>query len=104
MNSLPLKEKIAFSLCWLIAFTLLIIGGYQFFNQSISGLELINTLAIFLMLIGTGLAPRVFFTPLKKLLSASYKQEALINIKVQQSIVLTGVVLAILCFAWDKLL
>lgn len=63
-----------------------------------------NIFAVFLILIGTGLAPRMFFTPFKKLLSASYKQEALINIKLQQSIVVTGVVLAILCFTWDKLL
>jgi hypothetical protein len=104
MNSFPLKEKIVFSLCWLVAFTFLIMGLYQFFIQSLSGLELVNVFAVFLIFIGTGLAPKMFFTPLKELLSASHKQEALINAGVQQSIVLAGVVLTILCLVSGKLL
>ncbi|WP_286235383.1 hypothetical protein [Thalassotalea sediminis] len=94
MNSLATKEKVALFSCLLIAFALLIAGAYKFLLAHISGLALLNILGVSLIFIGTGCTPKLFFTPIKQLFSSTHKQYTLINEKIQQSIVIIGLLLA----------
>lgn len=96
MNTLTLKEKTVVSIFMLVAFITLIMGCYQYYQQSLLFNELINIFAFFLIFIGLGLAPSMFFTPLKQLFSASFKPKTLIDHRIHQCIVCCGVLLALI--------
>ena len=97
MNSFTHREKIVFFVSTLVAITLL---GYGIFNLVVNELpvwEFVNVLAASLIFFGTGLSPKVFFTPLKQLFSATYKPETIINSKLQQTVLFTGILIALIC-------
>ena len=81
MSSFTHKEKIVFFVSTFFAIILL---GYGIFNLVVNELpvwEFVNVLAVSLIFLGTGLSPKVFFTPFKQLFSLTYKPETIINIK-----------------------
>lgn len=77
-------------MCWLITLLLCGSGIYKFTQESLSVLELANIIGVSLMFFGIGLAPKVFFTPIKHLFSTTYKFDTLVNDKLQQGIVIGG--------------
>ncbi len=77
-------------MCWLATLLMCGSGVYQFTQDSLSALELTNIIGVSLMFFGLGLAPKIFFTPIKQLFSTTYKLEALVNDKLQQGIVISG--------------
>lgn len=100
MNVNDEKEQTATVICFLIGGLVLATGIYDFFYYDLHIRDLINIVAVFLILIGLGLAPKTFFTPIGKLFSASYKLPTLVNSKIQQSLIISGVLLSLLCIIW----
>ncbi|MFU2508913.1 hypothetical protein [Pseudoalteromonas sp. ASV78] len=104
MDVIPIKEKIVSVVCWLIGLLFLIFGIYDFIFNDLSWLDLTNTVAVFLILVGTGLAPKMFFTPFKQIFSPAFKLQALVDPKIQQGVLFSGLILALVCIIWGRLL
>lgn len=100
MNVNDEKEQTATVICFLIGGLVLATGIYDFFYYDLHIRDLINIVAVFLILVGLGLAPKTFFTPIGKLFSASYKLPTLVNSKIQQSFIISGVLLSLVCIIW----
>lgn len=97
MNSFTHREKIVFFVFTLIAILLLGNGIFKFVANELAVWEFVNMLAVSLIFLGTGLSPKVFFTPFKQLFSVTYKPETIINSKLQQMILFTGLLIALIC-------
>lgn len=97
MNSFTHREKAVFFVCAFVAILLLGNGIINFVANEITGWEFVNVLAVSLIFIGNGLSPKLFFTPLKQLFSATYKPETIVNSKLQQTILFTGLLIALIC-------
>lgn len=100
MNVNDEKEQTATVICFLIGGLVLATGIYDFFFYDLPIRDLINIVAVFLILVGLGLAPKTFFTPIGKLFSPSYKLPTLVNAKIQQSVIFSGVLLSVVCVIW----
>ncbi|KZN31800.1 hypothetical protein N474_22645 [Pseudoalteromonas luteoviolacea CPMOR-2] len=98
------KETLATTLCITFAFLLLSTGLYDFFFNSYNFIELLNTCAVFCFLTGLGLSPKIFFTPIRQLLSASFVMEPIVSPKLQQSLFYGGLVMGFIGFATSKLI
>ncbi|CAM3689417.1 MULTISPECIES: hypothetical protein [Pseudoalteromonas] len=104
MDGTLIKEKIVLVVCWLIGFLFLIIGIYDFIFNDLSWLDLTSTIAVFLILVGTGLAPKIYFTPFKQIFSPAFKLQALVDPRIQQGVLSSGLILALVCMVWGWLL
>lgn len=97
MKSFTNKERLVFLVCSLLSIIFLAKGILSYSSGSITNWELINIVAVFLIFLGVGLSPKVFFTPLKQLFSSSHLPQTVINRKLQQTILLSGLLLALIC-------
>lgn len=97
MYSLSSKEKATTIIFGLFAIVFLALGVYDYLFHNLPDIDLINHIAVSMILTGFALAPKTFFTPLGKLLSPIHKVEALVNYKLQQTILYSGLVISLLC-------
>tara|TARA_R110002050_G_scaffold12999_8_gene41861 strand:+ start:50 stop:364 length:315 start_codon:yes stop_codon:yes gene_type:complete len=95
MERVSSKEKIAITVCLVIAVLMLSTQIYSFVFEQASLSDLLGTIGTSLIFLGLALTPKLFFTPVKQVFSISYIVPALISQKLHQVLVLSGCFLII---------
>lgn len=99
MNQLPLKEKVASSLSFIIALLIVLTGIYDFLVIELQVRELIMSVGVFFLLLSVALTPKIFFSSLTDIFKGK-EVPAIGNPQLAQSFSLLGIFLCAVGLLW----
>jgi len=93
VDNLLFKEKLVVAFCWGASFFFLGTSWYGYINSGNSIGNLIVSTGVAITLFSTGLIPKIFYMSLKSAFK-DMQSPILVNVKTQQYMTLTGVIMS----------
>lgn len=99
MNQLPLKEKVAASISFVVALLIVLTGIYDFLVIELQIRELIMSVGVFFLLFSVALTPKIFFSSLTDIFKGE-ELPAIGSPQLAQNFSLLGILLCVIALLW----